>query len=100
MDTGFLMSGWEPSFGHNFFDTMDYLASNWMLPLGGLFIAIYAGWVMPRHLRDAEIADSHPWVRVLWLLLCRFVSPALVLIVLLQKAGFIDADAIFHHVFH
>jgi len=33
MDPGFMMKGWEPSFGKNFFDTMDYLASNWMLRL-------------------------------------------------------------------
>ena len=95
MDKGFMMKGWKPSFGHNFFDTMDTLATNWMMPLGGLLIAIYAGWVMPKHLRDAEIADSHPWLRMLWLSLCRVVAPALVLLVLLQKAGFIDVDLFF-----
>ena len=29
-----------------FFDNFDYLASNIMLPLGGLLITIFAGWVM------------------------------------------------------
>ena len=30
------------------FDFLDYLTSNIMLPLGGLMIAIYAGWLMKR----------------------------------------------------
>ncbi len=99
MDPNFAMAGWEPSFGLNFFDTMDYLASNWMLPLGGLFIAIYAGWVMPRRLQEAEVQDMAPAFFAGWVLLVRLVAPALVIIVLCQKVGILDADELFHALF-
>lgn len=35
-------------FGFTFFNFLDYLSSNIMLPIGGLFICIFAGWVMKR----------------------------------------------------
>lgn len=96
LDPKFVMTGWEPGYGKNFFDTMDYLASNWMLPLGGMFIAVYAGWVMPRKYQEAEFEGSSKLVFALWLFLVRFVAPLLVVLILLQKGGFIDADEIFH----
>ena len=96
LDPKFIMTGWEPGYGKNFFDTMDYLSSNWMLPLGGLFIALYAGWVMPRKYQEAEFEGAGKLVFYLWLFLVRFVAPLLVVLVLLQKAGFVDADEIFH----
>jgi NSS family neurotransmitter:Na+ symporter len=90
MDDGGLFKSWEPGFGKNFFDTADYLASNWMLPLGGLLISIYAGWVMPAKMRDAELEGAAPVLTKGWLLLVRWVAPVLVVLVLLQKVGFID----------
>ncbi|MHC4946949.1 MAG: sodium-dependent transporter [Planctomycetota bacterium] len=99
LDPNFMMTGWEPSFGKNFFDTMDYLASNWMLPVGGLLISLYAGWIMPRRLREAEIGDMPPMLAVGWLFLVRFVAPLLVVAVLLQKVGILDADELFHGLF-
>ena len=91
-----MMAGWEPSFGKNFFDTMDYLASNWMLPLGGLFISLYAGWVMPRKYRDAQLKGLAPILFHGWVWLVRVVAPALVIIVLMQRVGILDADELFH----
>ena len=32
--------------GKTFFDIFDYLTANIMLPLGGMFIVLYAGWCM------------------------------------------------------
>ena len=78
------------------FDHLDYLASNWLLPLGGLLIAVYAGWVMPKKMRDAEVTDLSPALFMGWLVLVRFVAPALVIVVLLQKVGIIDADGLFY----
>ena len=91
---GFLMSSWLPGFGQSFFDTMDLLTSNWMLPLGGLFIAIYAGWIMPARIRRAELSDLNGGIAGAWLFLVRFVAPLLVVIVLLDKIGLIDVNEI------
>ncbi len=92
MDPGFVMSGWEPSYGANFFDVMDHLSSNWMLPAGGLLIAIYAGWFMPKRVRDAQLDGLGAPILLGWLLLVRFVAPALVIAVLLQKVGILNID--------
>ncbi|MCK5684078.1 sodium-dependent transporter [bacterium] len=91
-DPDFIMASWTPTFGMNFFDTMDYLSSNWLLPFGGLFIAIYAGWVMPAKLRDAEFEGSSKMVLTIWLMLIRFVAPILVTLVILQKVGILQLN--------
>jgi NSS family neurotransmitter:Na+ symporter len=97
---GFAMTSWLPGYGQSFFDTMDLLTSNWMLPLGGLFIAIYAGWVMPARIRKAELSDLSGPVAAGWLFLVRFVAPLLVVIVLLDKVGLIDVNEIFFRLMH
>jgi NSS family neurotransmitter:Na+ symporter len=91
---GFVMVSWLPGYGQSFFDTMDVLSTNWMLPLGGLFISIYAGWVMPARLRNAELSDLSGPVIGLWLVLVRFVAPAMVVVVILDKIGLIDVNEI------
>ncbi|MDP6987237.1 MAG: sodium-dependent transporter [Phycisphaerales bacterium] len=97
---GFKMTSWLPGYGQSFFDTMDLLTSNWMLPLGGLLIAVYAGWIMPKRLRDAELTDLSGPVAAGWLFLIRFVAPLLVIIVLLDKVGLIDVNEISFHLMH
>jgi NSS family neurotransmitter:Na+ symporter len=60
--------------GRGFFDTIDYLASNVLLPMGGIFIALFAGWVVYPRVMDADndgIGDEFRWAGV-W---C-FVAPA------------------------
>lgn len=95
-DVQFAMGGWSASYGTDFLSTMDYLASNWMLPLGGFLIAAYVGWVMPSNFRKAELDGVAPLFVMGWLLLVRFVAPALVIIILLQSIGVLDADELFH----
>lgn len=84
---GFALTSWKEGYGYDFLDTVDYLASNWMLPLGGLLIAVYAGWFMPRRIRDAELEGLSATLVRGWLLLLRFVTPVLVLLVLAHKVG-------------
>ncbi|PKN54351.1 MAG: hypothetical protein CVU56_27050 [Deltaproteobacteria bacterium HGW-Deltaproteobacteria-14] len=91
-DPDFALSSWEPTFGRSFFDTMDYLASNWLLPIGGLLVAVYAGWFMPKRFRDAELEGIGAGLVKGWLGLIRFVAPALVMLVVLQKVGILTLD--------
>ena len=78
-------------FGKTFFDLMDYLTSNIMLPLGGLFIAIFAAWVM----RDADVREELAIVNKLgyrlWRVLVRYVTPVGVVIVFLNAIGVLHA---------
>ena len=65
------------------FDNVDYLTSNIMLPLGGLLIVIFAGWVMCRNSTSDELGTSGPLFKV-WRLLARFVAPVGILLVLIN----------------
>jgi NSS family neurotransmitter:Na+ symporter len=95
-DAQFAMSGWAASYGIDFFSTMDRLASDWLLPVGGFLIALYAGWVMPARMRKAELEGLSPALLLGWLILVRIVAPALVIVILLQSIGILDADELFH----
>jgi neurotransmitter:Na+ symporter, NSS family len=90
--SGDIVAAWADVFGMNFFDSMDYLASNWLLPLGGFLIAIFAGWVMREEdRREAFGADLHPPLYYdVFKFVLRYVAPVLVLIVLLHKVGILQ----------
>lgn len=59
----------------SFFDLLDGLTSNLMLPIGGMLISIFAGWIMPRDSLAAELGVSARAGAALAFLL-RFVVPA------------------------
>ncbi len=59
------------------FGTLDYLASNWFLPVGGLFIALFTGWLLsPRETRET-LEEGHGPMPLfgLWRFLIRFAAP-------------------------
>ena len=103
--------------GGSFFAVMDNLSSNWLLPLGGLFIALFVGWIWGPHQALKEIrhgsrnfADVHLWsllaglkddpthnsdVHVItlasvWGVFIRFISPVAILIAFLYTIGWIE----------
>ncbi len=65
------------------FNNVDYLTSNVMLPLGGLLITVFAGWVMCRNSTADELGGAGTMYRV-WRVLARFVAPIAILIVLIN----------------
>jgi NSS family neurotransmitter:Na+ symporter len=72
-----------------FFDFLDSLSSNYLLPLGGLGIALYTGHVLDRvRLSESELGARLGFIK-LWLLILRWLSPLLVALVFLQKIGLI-----------
>ena len=68
-------------FGKTFFGVVDYLTANIMLPLGGLFIAIFAAWIMKRSATQEEFAMGDSVAYRLWRFLIRYVTPVAVLVV-------------------
>lgn len=78
-------------FGKTFFDLYDFGSSNILLPVGGLFLAIYAGWVwgLPKFkeaLSNHGVIHNQKFTKLLFFIL-RFVTPPLVFIVLLSGLG-------------
>ena len=70
-------------FGMNFFDFTDFLTNQIMLPLGGIFIALFVGWVMKKKdvLDELQIKDGIIFRS--WFFVIRFVAPLMVGMVLL-----------------
>lgn len=76
-------------FDKTFFDLLDYLTANIMLPLGGLCIALFVGWVMSRDDSMAELKMKRPLAYNIWIFLLKYISPTAVLIVFLNVIGII-----------
>ena len=68
------------------FDNLDHLTNNIMLPLGGLLIAVFAGWVMCRNSTAEELGGVGLLYR-LWRVLARFLVPVGILFVFLKAVG-------------
>jgi NSS family neurotransmitter:Na+ symporter len=73
------LSSWAP-LGESragVFSVLDYLASNWALPLGGICIAVFVGWVLPDRLTREEVELGAGPFRLhwVWKLLLRVVCP-------------------------
>jgi neurotransmitter:Na+ symporter, NSS family len=76
-------------FGKTAFDLLDFLTANIMLPLGGLFIAIFAGWFMKQSSTTEELAIQQPIFYYGWRILIRYITPTAIVIVFLK--GLMDA---------
>lgn len=77
-------------FGKTFFDLLDYLSANIMLPMGGLLIAIFAGWSMRRVSSVDEFNMGDGFVYKIWWLLIRYITPVAVIAVFLNAIGVVD----------
>ena len=74
-------------FGLTFFGLLDFITSNLMLPLGGILIAIFAGWLMKPDLTKTELSIHNPTIYLAWQTLVRYIAPVAVFIVLLNAIG-------------
>ncbi len=74
-----------------FLDLVDGLASNWLLPVGGFLIAVFAGWAMTAdEARAAYRGRSNSELGFgAWRLCVRYLAPTAVGVILLQNLGLI-----------
>ncbi len=76
--------------GMNFFDLLDWFANAILLPIGGIFITLYVGWLMGKDRVRAEVTNDGTVKFALfevWMFLCKFVIPAIITLVLLSGIG-------------
>jgi NSS family neurotransmitter:Na+ symporter len=87
--TALFGSNIEALIGKNWFDSFDYLATNWMLPLGGLGIAVYTAWRMDEAIRhDHFLAGTKMrYFYKVWLLLLKFLVPVAIILIFLHAIG-------------
>jgi NSS family neurotransmitter:Na+ symporter len=74
-------------FGMTFFDLLDYLTANIMLPVGGLLIALFATWVMKKEDVRDELHMKTGFR--LWHWVTRYITPLGVLVIFLHSVGVI-----------
>lgn len=77
-------------FGLTMFELLDYLTANIMLPLGGLLIAFFAGWVMKRQSSMDELGLGDGVLYSTWRVLVRFITPIAIMIVFANLIGLLN----------
>ncbi len=79
--------------GQNLFDLFDNVSSTYMMPLGGLLIVIFAGWVMRRDLFLRELTSNgrfgHRLSRPVYFMI-RYAIPIAIAMLFLSKLGWLQ----------
>lgn len=69
--------------GMTIYDATDYIASNLLLPLGGMLTAVFAGWIVTEKVARDGFAARDGWIFRTWHVLIRYVAPVAIGIMLL-----------------
>ncbi len=73
-------------FSLEYLDWIDFLTGNVLLPLGGLLIAIFSGWVLSRDILRSEFGDDN--IMNIWRFTMRWIVPTFIGFILVF--GFLD----------
>lgn len=69
--------------GFGYFEILDYLTANIMIPLCGLLLAVFVGWRIKPEAIQAELQISNPALFRAWFWLLRWVAPISIALILL-----------------
>ena len=79
--------------GKNIFDMMDYAASNIFMLLGGLFTAVYVGWILDRKVVHDQLTNGGRLKGTIvepYLIFClRYIAPVSIFFIFLYLTGII-----------
>jgi len=68
--------GWLPTFeNRTFFDIMDFVPSNVLLPVGALATSVFVGWRISRAIVDDQLSETTPFARRWCVRGLRYVCP-------------------------
>ncbi|MBN9655206.1 sodium-dependent transporter [Halobacillus sp. GSS1] len=85
-----LWSGVTPIGDLNILDSMDYIASNILLPLGGLSMALLVGWYFKKS-EALEATDmKNGMLGNVWFTIIKFVAPIMIIVIFLNQIGVIS----------
>ena len=80
-------------FGKSIFDAMDYAASNIFMLIGGLFTAVYVGWILDRKVVHDQLTNGGRLKATVvepYLIFClRYVAPVSIIFIFLYLTGII-----------
>lgn len=77
-------------FDKTFFELIEYLTANVMLPLGGLLIAIFAVWKMSREASRGELGLRDGVGYAIWRFLVKYITPVAIGLVFLNVTGILS----------
>lgn len=69
------------------FDLFDNLTSNYLLPIGGLLIAIFTGWIMKRKIAKTQLSALSYFQFNCWYASIRVIAPLGVIAIILYGLG-------------
>ena len=64
-------------------EEIDFFSGQIMMPIGGILIAVFAGWVAPKAKMRDELSGLNDWLFSCWRVIVRYVAPLSVGIVLI-----------------
>jgi NSS family neurotransmitter:Na+ symporter len=73
--------------GKNLFDWIDYITAAIMLPLGGLIMAVFVGYVMQKSQVEATMRPFLHWAFEPWYFSLRYITPVAMFVVMLNLMG-------------
>ena len=65
----------------SFFDSMDFLSNNLLLPLGGILISVFVGWRLEPEILLDQLPDIPSFFWGLLIFSLRFIAPGAIFIV-------------------
>ena len=71
--------------GFDFLGSMDFITNQLLMPLGGMFVAIFAGWFLSTKIVVEELSEGQEKVFNIWKFFIKFVSPVLVAAVFINQ---------------
>ena len=71
-------------FSTSYIDFADFVTGQLMLPIGGILVCIFAGWVLSKEDMEAEIGTGR--VMEMWRFACRYIVPPVVTFILVFGA--------------
>lgn len=77
-------------FGKNFFELIDFLTANLMMPIGGLLVAIFSAWVIKAKVAQQELGLGSGLLFKVWQFTMRYLTPLGIVIVFLNALGVIS----------
>lgn len=74
-------------FGMSLFDLFDFTSSTICLPIGGIMISLYVGFVMKRHAVEAQLQGVSKIMVSALLFILRFIAPICITLIFLSGLG-------------
>jgi len=73
--------------GKSFFDWVDYVTAAIMLPLGGLVMAVFVGFIIPKSQVESVMRPQLKWAFNGWYFSLRYLTPVAMFVVMLSLMG-------------